>query len=196
MQWECPNRTRIEVSPRGHNRLPAHERLVKNPNLDYKIFMSWTLHLDTHGHVHVQVIGYLEVDEARDSGSAIAALYSGQSREIYIEADQMRGYRRGARAVWQERLFALRNRIPRLVLVGGNSVVRMSTSVIAMGIGVPMLVKKDQSLSPGEGEDAPVQRRRRRSAPRSRLASRPHPSAPPRHEAAPRPRKREPSRPA
>ena len=154
--------------------------------------MSWSLHLDSHGNVHVQVVGYLELSEARDSGSAIAALYSGQSREIYIEAEQMRGYRRGARAIWQERLSALRNRIPRLVLVGGNSVVRMSTSVIAMGIGVPLLVKEDDTPSPGE--DAPVRRRQRRSTPRPRSASRPHRRARQR-EAPPRPRKREPSRP-
>ena len=121
--------------------------------------MQWKAEVGSDGHVHVRLIGYLDEEDARSAVEAVVALLDDQLRELHIEAQEMLGYRRGARVIWQRELWSHRRQIPRFILVGGNSVVRMSTSVVAMALGIPMFAGDLEVVE----RDCPVPRKRPRS---------------------------------
>jgi hypothetical protein len=145
--------------------------------------MAWTTWLDLDGNIRVRIEGYLDASDGERTMQSIVGLLGPQPRDLIFEVAAMSGYRRGVRASWQEALQEHRGRLRRVVLIGGNSVVRMGLSVIAMSLGIPLAVHDAES--PGRWAevtaepDAPVKRSRPRSGsrpitrPMSRPLSRP-----------------------
>jgi hypothetical protein len=124
--------------------------------------MAWTTWLDPDGNIRVRIEGFLDIAEGERTIQSVVALLSFQPRDVVFEVSAMTGYRRGVRTSWQEVLLEHRSSLRRFVIIGGTSVVRMSLSVIAMSLGVPLVVQEAEVSEP----DAPVKRTRPRSSSR------------------------------
>lgn len=125
--------------------------------------MAWTTWLDPDGNIRVRIEGYLDTVEGERTIQSVVGLLGPQPRDVVFEVSAMTGYRRGVRTSWQAVLLEHRSALRRFVLIGGNSVVRMSLSVIAMSLGIPLLVHEAEL--PSE-PDAPVKRARAHSGSR------------------------------
>jgi hypothetical protein len=134
--------------------------------------MAWTTWLDPDGNIRVRIEGYLDAADGERAMQSVVGLLGPQPRDLVFEASAMTGYRRGVRAAWQAALLEHRGALGKVVLVGGNSVVRMGLSVIAMSLGVPLVVQEAELMPE---PDAPVKRPRAHSGsrPRTRPMSRP-----------------------
>jgi hypothetical protein len=130
--------------------------------------MAWTTWHDPDGNIRVRIEGYLGTEDGEQTMQSIIELLGPTPRDLIFEVSAMAGYRRGVRAAWQASLQEHRGQLRRVVLVGGNSVVRMGLSVISMSLGIPLVVHEGDA--PAE-PDAPV--RRARAGSRSRPSSRP-----------------------
>jgi hypothetical protein len=139
--------------------------------VDYTQIMAWTTWLDTDGNIRVRIEGYLDKVEGQQAMQSVVGLLGPQPRDLVFEASAMLGYRRGVRSACQAALLEHRASVRSIALVGGNSVVRMGSSVIAMSLGVPLVVHEAEQVAE---PDAPVRRARPRtgSRPRSRPMSR------------------------
>lgn len=125
--------------------------------------MAWTTWLDPDGNIRVRIEGYLDTVEGERTIQSVVGLLGPQPRDVVFELGAMTGYRRGVRTSWQDVLLEHRGALRRFVLIGGSSVVRMSLSVIAMSLGIPLLVHEAEAVSE---LDAPVKRPRARSGSR------------------------------
>ena len=134
--------------------------------------MSSTTWLDSDGNIRVRIEGYLDAAEGERTIHSVLELLGPKPRDLIFEATSMTGYRRGVRATWQTALLDQRGQLRRFILIGGNSVVRMGLSMIAMSLGVPLVVHEAEL--PIEA-DAPMKRGRARSGSRpiTRPMSRP-----------------------
>jgi hypothetical protein len=125
--------------------------------------MAWTTWLDPDGNIRVRIEGYLDTSEGEQTIQAVVGLLGPQPRDVVFELTAMTGYRRGVRTSWQAVLVEHRGALRRFVLIGGTSVVRMSVSVIAMSLGIPLVVHEAEVVSE---PDAPIKRARARSGSR------------------------------
>jgi hypothetical protein len=134
--------------------------------------MAWTTWLDTEGNIRVRIEGYLDTADGELTMQSVVALLGSHPRDLLFEVSAMTGYRRGVRMAWQTSLQEHRGQLRRFVLIGGNSVVRMGLSVIAMSLGVPLVVHEGEVMREA---DAPIKRPRARSGtvPGSRPNTRP-----------------------
>lgn len=83
--------------------------------------------------------GNLDVEGARRSSEQFVELIGDDTVQLIIDIDQMTGYTREARQVWQKTIFPCRQQISRLVFVGhAPALVRMGASAIGLVLGVPM----------------------------------------------------------
>jgi hypothetical protein len=130
--------------------------------------MAWTTWLDPDGNIRVRIEGFLDTAQGERTIQSVVGLLSFQPRDVVFELSGMTGYRRGVRTSWQEVLLEHRASLRRFVLIGGTSVVRMSLSVIAMSLGIPLVVQEAEVVSE---PDAPV--KRARAHPGSRPITRP-----------------------
>ena len=69
-----------------------------------------------------------------------AALRSHEAVPVVFDIREMTGYDREARVAWQEHLYPMRDRILCIEVRGGNSLVKMGASVLALALGVRMKV--------------------------------------------------------
>lgn len=138
--------------------------------------MPWAVELTSAQEIRVQLTGYLDQAEGVASARAVliklASVQADRSVDLVLEVPTMSGYHREARLAWQKTLWKHRGRINRMVVVGGNSVIRMGASVIAMSLGVPLLTLEVEASPELEAqmdprvdveEDAPAPRGRRRT---------------------------------
>lgn len=126
--------------------------------------MAWTTWLDPDGNIRVRIEGFLDTADGERTIQSVVGLLGPQPRDVVFEVGAMTGYRRGVRTSWQAVLLEHRPALRRFVIIGGSSVVRMSLSVIAMALGIPLLVHEAEVLA--SEPDAPVKRARARSGSR------------------------------
>lgn len=116
---------------------------------------GWRLVGEDTSAVEIAFVGHLDTEGGVSSAEVVSKCLRESRRKLVLDVRDMEGYDRGARIAWQEVLWPQRDRIRALVLVGGNAVVRMGASVMAMFLGVP--------LERHEAEVTPLPDRRRRS---------------------------------
>ncbi len=116
----------------------VHLTLDVQVALSYKKNMAWSCKLDGQDSIRVRFEGYLDEDGGLASATEVAQALDDRPRELVLEVEAMTGYKRGARLAWQKVLWGRRHLISRMLLVGGNSVVRMGGNVMAMFLGVPV----------------------------------------------------------
>ena len=101
--------------------------------------MSWHIHPnDAPDVLTISFDGYLGADPGKASAKAVAERLREGPKTLVFEVSKMRGYHRAARYSWQVTLWPLRANIREIVVVGGNKIITMGASVIAMFLGVPM----------------------------------------------------------
>lgn len=85
--------------------------------------------------------GHLSEKEGHSSARAfVRELQKAEIIDVAFDVRTMTGYDRGARIAWQKELFPVRDRVLTLEVRGGNSIVRMGASVMALALGIQMRV--------------------------------------------------------
>jgi hypothetical protein len=109
--------------------------------------MAWQAHHDDQTTLRVVFDGVLDSDDGRQSADAVAEALTAGSRQLVFDVTRMTGYHRDARAAWQSTLWPHRAAIQGITLIGGNKVIQMGASVLAMFLSVP-LTKLESEASP------------------------------------------------
>ena len=110
---------------------------------------AWELIGTGVDHVEIRFVGHLDTESGVASAKIVAEQLRKGRMNLMLDVHEMAGYDRGARVAWQEVLWPMRDRIKALVLIGGNSVVRMGGSVLAMFLGVPLKTRDDVERNGG-----------------------------------------------
>lgn len=93
--------------------------------------MGWELHRRGE-EVYVEFVGRLKAEEGSISAAAVVQEFESGARVLVCDVRTMSGYDRVARDEWQKHLTPIRENIDRFVLVGGNALIQMGASVLAM----------------------------------------------------------------
>jgi hypothetical protein len=109
--------------------------------------MGWRVHHDDQTTLRVVFDGVLDSSDGRQSADAVASALAAGSRQLVFDVARMTGYHRDARAAWQSTLWPHRAAIQGITLIGGNKVIQMGASVLAMFLGVP-LTKHEAGAGP------------------------------------------------
>ena len=123
--------------------------------------MPWSVELDQDDRIVARFEGLLDEASGVESAAKVAELLA-VPRELVLEVLDMTGYKRAARLAWQHALWTHRHEIRRIVLVGGNGVVRMGAGMMAVFLGRPWII--EAVPIPGPDLDAPRRVRRRASS--------------------------------
>lgn len=84
-------------------------------------------------------VGHLSAKDGRESAEAFAKELSKlEVADVIFDVREMTGYDREARMAWQIKLTPLRERIIGIRIVGGNAIVKMGASVLALALGVEL----------------------------------------------------------
>lgn len=101
--------------------------------------MAWEIH---RGAVFITAVfeGYLSAEEGRDSAQQFSeALQELETAFVIFDVTGMTGYDTASRVAWQKALLPYRRRIASIELRGGNTLVQMGASVLALALGVPLV---------------------------------------------------------
>lgn len=102
--------------------------------------MAWSVSTDEDVLV-ARFDGYLSEKEGILSARAfVFELQKAEITDVAFDVRTMTGYDRGARIAWQRELYPVRERVLSLEVRGGNSMVRMGASVMALALGIEMRV--------------------------------------------------------
>lgn len=102
--------------------------------------MTWSVNTDK-GVLVARFDGHLSEEEGHSSACAfVRELQKAKIIDVAFDVRTMTGYDRGARIAWQKELFPVRDRVLTLEVRGGNSIVRMGASVMALALGIQMRV--------------------------------------------------------
>ncbi|NVB38058.1 hypothetical protein G6O69_09460 [Pseudenhygromyxa sp. WMMC2535] len=123
--------------------------------------MSWSVEFDK-GQIVARFDGHLDQPAGVASAKSVIGQLQKRPCALVLQVEAMTGYDRKARLAWQHLLWAHRHRIDHIVLVGGNSVVRMGASVLAMMLDLPLAHATKAELELERELDAPEPRRPRR----------------------------------
>lgn len=100
--------------------------------------LGWELVEVDDERISIRFVGHLVTEGGVASARRVADRLARAPGRLVLDVQEMTGYDRGARVAWQELLWPQRANIEALVLVGGNAVVRMGASVLAMFLGAPL----------------------------------------------------------
>lgn len=101
--------------------------------------MAWQIH---QGAVFITAVfeGHLSAEEGRDSAHAFAeSLRTRETAFVIFDVAEMTGYDTAARVAWQKALFPHRRKIASIEVRGGNMIILMGASVLALALGVPLV---------------------------------------------------------
>jgi hypothetical protein len=98
--------------------------------------MSWAVRTEEHKLV-AAFSGYLSEEEGQQSAAEFVKQLGAAPRDIVFDISEMSGYAMGARRAWQGALWPLRAQLRSLSVIGGNAIVRMGATMIALALGVP-----------------------------------------------------------
>lgn len=83
--------------------------------------------------------GDLDFDGAKDSSEQFVEIIGADTVQLTIDINEMTGYTRQARQIWQKTIFPVRQQLSELIFVGhAPALVRMGASAIGLVLGVPM----------------------------------------------------------
>jgi hypothetical protein len=100
--------------------------------------MAFQVHHDDESTLRVVFDGVLDGTEGRQSADLVASTLAAGPRKLVFDVGGMTGYHRDARSAWQHTLWPHRDAIQGITLVGGNKVIQMGASLLAMFLGVPL----------------------------------------------------------
>ena len=102
--------------------------------------MTWSVSTD-EGVLVARFDGHLSEKEGELSARAfVRELQTAGIIDVAFDVRAMTGYDRGARVARQRELYPVRDCILTLEVRGGNSMVRMGASVMALALGIEMRV--------------------------------------------------------
>jgi len=109
--------------------------------------MAWEIETDVRGRtVKATFVGHLDTSAGAESAHAFAKkIRELDLVDVVFDVRQMTGYDRGARVAWQASLVPLKERVLGIEVVGGNSLIRMGASVLALAAGIPIKVVEEPS---------------------------------------------------
>jgi len=103
--------------------------------------MAWHVQPDDDTIV-ATFVGHLTADEGLESAhefaEALEEVEEVEHAAVVFDVADMTGYDSAARTTWQKALFPHRRKISAIELRGGNAIVRMGASVLALALGVPL----------------------------------------------------------
>jgi hypothetical protein len=90
------------------------------------------------GRIEFTFEGRLSAEEGKRSASFLAEALGVEPLHLVFDVRNMTGYDSDARVAWQNILFPKRKAILSTTMRGGNSIVRLGGTVLAMALGCPI----------------------------------------------------------
>jgi hypothetical protein len=96
---------------------------------------EWSVSKPKAGVIVFRFCGRLSGEGGQQSAAVLASALDREPQDIIFEVVEMTGYETAARTAWQATLFPKRKSIRSITMRGGNHLVRLGGTVLAMALG-------------------------------------------------------------